>query len=134
MPYIALYTHPPTASGGGVEVREKEYSRQKITFTPARGGSCRNDIGVLFPVPHSTWGTIVSFGIMDAPSNGNLLFFGPINKPVVVCVGCPPLFSIGSIELTLGAIGDFAVTSILTHKKSYWERLADSLGDSREEV
>lgn len=77
--YVALYVATPTVSGGGVEVTGAGYSRQPVTFGPPSNGQAANTAEVLFPVATNTWGTITSFGLLDAPIAGNLLYFNNLS-------------------------------------------------------
>jgi len=73
--YMAVYTVAPTETGGGTEVSGNGYVRQPVTFTAPAPDSCSNDADVTFPVATGDWGTIVAFGIFDAASAGNLLYY-----------------------------------------------------------
>jgi len=73
--YMAVYTVAPTETGGGTEVSGNGYVRQPVTFTAPAPDSCSNDADVTFPVATGDWGIIVAFGIFDAASAGNLLYY-----------------------------------------------------------
>lgn len=79
--YLALFTAAPTDSGGGTEVAAGDYARKAITnnntnWPAASSGS--KSLGVLqeFAAAEADWGTIVAFGIFDASTSGNLLYWG----------------------------------------------------------
>jgi hypothetical protein len=74
-PYVALYTVAPTETGGGTEVSGGGYARQAVTFTAPAPDSVSNSTDVTFPIASADWGTIVAFGIFDAASGGNLLYY-----------------------------------------------------------
>jgi hypothetical protein len=74
-PYVALYTVAPTETGGGTEVSGGGYARQPITFTAPAPDSVSNTTDVTFPIASADWGTIVAFGIFDASTGGNLLYY-----------------------------------------------------------
>lgn len=86
--YLCLFTTTPNANGtGGVEVSTSgtgyarvELPRQTTTWTGPTGTNqeYNNTAEIVFPVPTGNWGTIVSLGIYDAASNGNLVFTSTI--------------------------------------------------------
>jgi hypothetical protein len=72
--YLAAFTVAPTDAGGGTEVSGGAYARQTITFAAPSGNQVANSTDILFPIATASWGTVVHFGIFDAPSGGNLLY------------------------------------------------------------
>jgi hypothetical protein len=82
--YVALYTVAPDVSGDGTEVFGGGYDRQIVTFTAPANGQVVTTADVLFPVAAALWGTITSFAFLDAPSGGNMLYFGNLSaaRPV----------------------------------------------------
>lgn len=72
--YLAAFTVAPTDAGGGTEVTGGAYTRQTVTFGAPSGNQVSNSADILFPVATAGWGTIVHFGIFDAPSAGNMLY------------------------------------------------------------
>lgn len=84
--YVALYTVAPGVGGGGTEVAGGAYARQTVTLTAPVSGQCSNTADVLFPVASLSWGTIVSFALLDASSGGNMLYFGNLSTPRLVLV------------------------------------------------
>lgn len=94
--YIALYTVAPTNAGGGTEATGGSYARVAVTNNttnwPAPTGTSpttsSNGTAVTFPVATADWSSaanMVAFGILDASSGGNLLWWGNLteNKPVL---------------------------------------------------
>jgi hypothetical protein len=82
--YVALYTVAPGVGGGGTEVIGGSYGRQTATFTVPVNGQLSNTGDILFPVASATWGTVVSFALLDASSGGNMLYFGNLSTPRLV--------------------------------------------------
>lgn len=81
--YLALFTAAPNAGGGGTEVSGGGYARQQIdgsssAFGAPASGSTSNGGTITFPTATVTWGTVTSWGIFDALTGGNLLFFGTL--------------------------------------------------------
>jgi hypothetical protein len=77
--YLALYTAAPNNAGGGTEVSGNNYSRVQLTAASLDSASSRtstNNTAYTFPTASGSWGTIVALGIVDASTNGNLLWWG----------------------------------------------------------
>lgn len=95
--WLALFTTTPNLNGtGGVEVSTSgtgyarvELPRVSGTWTGPTGTNqeYNNTTELVFPVPTGNWGTIVSLGIYDASSNGNLIFISTIATSKQVSVG-----------------------------------------------
>lgn len=79
--FLALYTAAPGPGGGGTELAGGGYGRQPIVFAPPSNGSSSNVSDIVFPVALTDWGTITSYGIFDAASGGNLLYFANLSAP-----------------------------------------------------
>ena len=98
--FFGLFTANPSDTGGGTEVAGGSYARvavvsslvnfagtQAAASTIASSGSSgttSNNGAVTFPAPTANWGVCTGFGIFDASSAGNLLFFAAltVNKTV----------------------------------------------------
>jgi hypothetical protein len=83
--YIGLFTAAPSDSGGGTEVTGGSYARVSVTnnatnWPAASSGSKSNGIEFLFTTASANWGTIVAFGVFDASSAGNLLYWGGLTS------------------------------------------------------
>lgn len=103
--YIALFTAAPTDAGGGTEVVGGSYARAAVTndatnFPAAVAGVKANGVAINFAQATAAWGTVVAFGIFDALSGGNLLFWGNLTTPKTVQSGDTPNFSIGALTIT----------------------------------
>lgn len=95
--WLALFTTTPNLNGtGGVEVSTSgtgyarvELPRVSGTWTGPTGTNqeYNNTTELVFPVPTGNWGTIVSLGIYDASSNGNLIFISTIATSKQVSIG-----------------------------------------------
>ena len=103
--YIALYTVAPTDAGGGTEVTGGAYVRLAITnnatnWPAAAAGLKSNGTIFTFVTATANWGTVVAFGILDAVSAGNLLWWADLTVSKVVNNGDTASFPIGDIDLT----------------------------------
>ena len=78
--YLALYTDSPTVDDTGTEVTGGSYARQQLSFANASGGSKVSNTAETFSsMPAST---VTHWGIRDASSGGNLLYFGAFDLPI----------------------------------------------------
>lgn len=82
--YLALYTTNPTDADSGTEASGGSYARQAVTFAAASNGSVANSGVITFPQATADWGTITHFGVLDALTTGNLLFFGALSSSTAV--------------------------------------------------
>lgn len=101
--YVGLFTVTPTDAGGGTEVTGGSYARVAVASTLANwagtqaagsttsstgtGGVSSNNGAITFPAPTADWGTVVAFGIFDALTGGNLLFFGTLSIAISILNG-----------------------------------------------
>lgn len=98
--YCGLYTAAPTDAGGGTEVSGNNYSRTAITFGAAASGAIANSAAVNFPTPSGSWGACTHFGIFDAASAGNLLYWGALAQTETPIANNVVSFAIGDIDVT----------------------------------
>lgn len=115
--YVGLLTAAPSDTGGGTEVSGNNYARvnlapslanwagtQSATSTTASSGTSgttSNNAQVSFPTPSASWGTVTHFGIYDATSAGNLLFYGALNIAKTINSGDTVTFPISSLSVQI---------------------------------
>lgn len=117
--YIGLFTATPSDSGGGTEVNGNNYARVTVTSSmtatgwagtqgagttaasSGTSGQTSNNGVVSFPTPTGSWGTVTQFGIFDAATNGNLLFWGDLTTPKTINSGDTVNFPAGSLTVTV---------------------------------
>jgi len=97
--YLALYTSDPTEADTGAEASggSPAYARQAITFGTESGGTVASSAQVSLNVPT---GTITHYGIRDAATAGNLLYYGAFEVPISTTSGTPLVFAAGDITIT----------------------------------
>ena len=78
--YLALYTNDPTIADTGTEVVGGSYARQLLSFANASGGAKVSNTSETFTSMPAT--TVTHWGIRDASSGGNLLYFGAFDLPI----------------------------------------------------
>jgi hypothetical protein len=114
--YVGLLTAAPSDSGGGTEVSGGSYSRVAVASSLANwagtqaagstaassgtGGQTSNNGAITFPTPTAGWGTVTHFGIYDASSGGNLLFWGALTIAKTVNQADTVTFPAASLSIT----------------------------------
>jgi hypothetical protein len=81
--YAALFTTSPGAGNTGVELSGNGYARVAIpgngTYWSLTAQTLSNLLSIAFPVfTGGTTGTVLSVGLYDASSSGNLLYFADL--------------------------------------------------------
>lgn len=113
--YCGLFTTLPADTGtsgapaDGTEVTAANgYARVAIStsggFSAISASSTKqhatNSGTVTFPQASGSWGTIVGYGLWDASSAGNLLFYGTITSQAI-SANMTPSLAAGSIDVGL---------------------------------
>lgn len=101
--YVGLFTADPTDTGtGSTELTGNAYARQQATFAApvSPGGTCTTSADMTFPQATGSWGTVSHFGIFDASSGGNMLFYGAWTTPKTIATGDVFKVSAGSLTVT----------------------------------
>lgn len=116
--YVALFTSEPAADGSGTEASGSGYARASIASSLANwagtqgagtsgvstgtSGATSNNNAITFGAPTGSWGTIVGAALYDAPTGGNMLFFGSLTTALAVNNGDPaPSFAAGALKFIL---------------------------------
>lgn len=116
--YVGLLTAAPSDAGGGTEVSGNAYARVKAAAGASQaltdwkstqndnlassgtGGNTTNTNAVNFPTPTGTWGTVTHFGIYDALTGGNLLFWGSLTIAKTINQSDTVTFPAASLSIT----------------------------------
>lgn len=114
--YVGLLTAAPSDSGGGTEVTGGSYARAAVTASLANfagtqsagstvastgtGGQTSNNATITFATPTASWGAVTHFGIYDAASAGNLLFWGALTIAKTINQGDTVTFPAASLSVT----------------------------------
>jgi hypothetical protein len=115
--YVALYTATPSDAGGGTEVTGGSYARVQVGpsttawnatqggtagASSGTGGQTANAADIIFPAPTANWGVVTHFGLFDAVSAGNLLFWAALAASKTINSGdAAPKFLAGALTVTL---------------------------------
>ena len=123
--YVALFTSSPTDAGGGTEVSGGAYARAATTAATwasasTTTGATSNAAAVLFPTASSGWGSVTHFALMDAPTGGNILRWGPLTTTMSVTAGAQARFPAGTLQLT--ETGSGSTSNIPLSPTSQWRK------------
>jgi hypothetical protein len=103
--YIALFTAAPNdayTSGvpTGTEVSGNNYARVSCAFDAAASGATANTSDLTFNTPSGSWGTVTHFGIFDASTVGNLLYWNSLTQSEAVASGNVVKILAGALDVT----------------------------------
>lgn len=115
--YVGLFTANPSDTGGGTEITGNNYARVSVAASLANfagtqgagttaassgtGGTTSNNASLTFPTPSATWGTVTGFGIYDAASGGNLLWYGALSINKTINQGDTVTFPAASLSIQI---------------------------------
>jgi hypothetical protein len=106
--YVGLLTAAPNDTGGGTEVTGGSYARVAVTSgtgawnaTGGTDGTTENTSAINFPTPSAGWGTVTHFGVYDASTAGNLLFYAALTTSKTINSGDAVSFAAGALSLQI---------------------------------
>lgn len=114
--HVALFTAAPGDAGGGTEVSGGSYARVQVTSGTAAwnntqgnttgassgtDGTIENAAAITFPTPTAGWGIATHWGVYDAASGGNLLFYAPLTISKTINQGDAVSFAAGALSLQI---------------------------------
>jgi hypothetical protein len=89
-------------STAGTELTGNGYARQLTTFDVPSAGATVSNVAVSFGAASgNNWPTVVAFGIVDASSSGNILFYKSISGRNIQ-IGDELVIDSGDITITIG--------------------------------
>ena len=95
---ISLHTADPTEAGTGTEASGGSYARQAAVFGSASAGSASNTALIQFT--NMPTGTFTHFGIWDATTSGNMLYYGPLTVSKTTTLGDTIAFNPGTLTIS----------------------------------
>lgn len=116
--YVGLYTVCPTdTAASGTEVSGGSYQRKAVTSSLANwsgtqsegsttastgsGGLTKNNGVITFDPATADWGTVVCFGVSDALSGGNMLFYAALTASRNITNGSTASFAAYALTLQI---------------------------------
>jgi hypothetical protein len=101
--YVALYTVTPSDAGGGTECSGGAYAREAVarsTGWTSSGNATENAADITFTEATASWGTVVAFGLFDASTAGNLLYWGALTASKTIDSGDTAKIPAGDLDIT----------------------------------
>jgi hypothetical protein len=98
--YVGLMTAAPDEGSAGTEVSGGSYARTAVTFTAPASGAIENNADVVFPTPTADWGTVVGWGLFDASTAGNMLYFFNLSANQTINTGNEVKFPAGDLTVS----------------------------------
>lgn len=99
--YAALFSTALNETGNASEFMGNGYARVHATFASAANGRIANDQNVVFPAATGNWGSVVSVGLFDAPTGGNLLWYGSLDAAKTINTNDQFVLPTNSVAITL---------------------------------
>lgn len=104
--YLALCTVVPTDASTGATITEANYTgyaRKQIAasdLSAASSGSKTNSSAITFADCTAGSSTVVGFAIVDASTNGNILYWGTVTSKTIDTSNTPATVAIGGLVIT----------------------------------
>jgi hypothetical protein len=115
--YISLHTSTPTDSSTGTEVSGNGYARASLaaslvnwagtqsagstTASSGTSGTTSNNAVITFSTPTGNWGTITHFGVWDALTSGNRLFWGALSSSKTIFASDSVSIQTGQLQIQI---------------------------------
>jgi hypothetical protein len=102
--HIGLFTDSLAADGTGTEVTGGSYARKSISassFDDNGTGEFELNTSLEFTAASGSWGTVVSMGIFDASTGGNLIVFDDLAASKTITTGDAFRFNSGAIVINI---------------------------------
>lgn len=98
--YVALYSTAPTESTSGTELTGNGYSRQLTTFS-VTSGVANSTSTTTFTASGGDWLPAVAWGVVNASSSGNILYYNSLAPAQTVLDGNDLVIGTGNIQITM---------------------------------
>jgi hypothetical protein len=95
--YVALFTTDPAEAGSGTEVTGGSYARQSVTFSVTNNTASNTGIITFSSMPAAT---VTHFGLYDASTSGNLLYYGALTSSRTTQAGDDAEFAVGTLTIS----------------------------------
>jgi hypothetical protein len=87
-------------SGGGYARVAVTNNSTNFPGATSGSGSKSNGTQITFPTATGSWGTVTHWGVYDAATGGNLLYWGELTTPRTITSGDTPRFNTGDFTIT----------------------------------
>lgn len=115
--YVSLHTASPADDASGAEVSGNNYARVAVAAALANwagtqgagttvassgtNGTTSNNGAITFPTPSGGWGVVTHFGVWDAATSGNLLFYGALSVSKTINADDEVSFAAGALTFQI---------------------------------
>ena len=100
--YVGLHTGSPLDDNSGAnEISGNGYTRKVAAFAAAASGSSSTNATITFDAATGNWGTITHVAVMDAATNGQVLFYGAVTTSKTIESGDTFQVSSGNLTISL---------------------------------
>lgn len=118
--YLGLFTGFTPSDDGDtfteVSSSGTAYARQLVTFVTPTLSATSNVNTFDFPVATSNWGTVTYYGLFDAFTGGNVLYWGEVSNATAVNSGQQFEVTAGTLQVSFsGATTDYTANAFLNH-------------------
>jgi hypothetical protein len=123
--YFALFTVAPTIAGTATEVTGGSYARKGVAATTTNfpkittigTDTMKNAAAIQWASASADWGTVVAWGIYDAATGGNLLFYETLSSSITITNGQRPSIAANAavISLANSNFGYYLESYVLNH-------------------
>lgn len=106
--WVGLFTATPSDTGGGTEVTGGSYARVAVARSGTPGwaaatgtlATTNNSGTITFPTATASWGTVTQFGIFDAVTAGNLIYWGDLTASKTIGSGDTASMAASALAIT----------------------------------
>lgn len=105
--YVALCTASVSDTNTGSTITEASYTgyaREETAgsdWNAASGGTADNANAITFGACTAGSSTVTHYAVLDAATNGNLLFYGALDASLAVSAGITPTFAAGALTVSI---------------------------------
>jgi|TARA_R110000764_G_scaffold94127_3_gene177897 hypothetical protein len=106
--YLGLFDNDASTTAANLEagiitdeISGNGYVRETVAFAGASNGTSSTNATVTFAAATGTWGTITHIAVMDAATNGNVLFWGAVTSSKLIENGDTFQVSSGNLTISL---------------------------------
>jgi hypothetical protein len=100
--YVSLHTANPGTTGANEidKLTATWYLRKAGTFPAPTAGVTSNSVAIQFSAVTIAAVTVSHFGVWDAESNGNMLYYGSLASSKTLNISDVPFWAIGTLQVT----------------------------------
>lgn len=118
--YLGLFTAFDEPSDGDsfteISTSGTGYVRQQAAFDAPVAGVTQNTSIIDFPLASTDWGTITYWGLFDALTSGNMMYWGLVGTPDSILTGQQFEVAAGAVSVAItGSLTPYLANKIVSH-------------------